>query len=89
MKLAILLGLTLAGLCATALADGVQVAGPAIVAEKATIDLLVPALIPDDYIPDVHVRLVMYKRVAGAESPAELAVSIVAEMILQRSQRMP
>ena len=30
------------------------------------IDLHVPALIPADYLPDVHTRLVMYKRIAGA-----------------------
>ena len=30
------------------------------------IDLHVPALIPADYLPDVHARLVMYKRIAGA-----------------------
>jgi len=36
------------------------------------IDLLVPALIPDDYLPDVHARLVLYKRIAGAGSTQEL-----------------
>jgi transcription-repair coupling factor (superfamily II helicase) len=36
------------------------------------IDLQVPALIPADYIPDVHTRLVLYKRLAGAESAAML-----------------
>jgi transcription-repair coupling factor (superfamily II helicase) len=36
------------------------------------IDLQVPALIPDDYVPDVHTRLVMYKRIASAESEAAL-----------------
>lgn len=30
------------------------------------VDLNVPALIPADYLPDVHARLVMYKRIAGA-----------------------
>ena len=44
------------------------------------IDCLVPALIPDDYIPDVHTRLVMYKRVAGAASQAELR-DLQVEMI--------
>mgnify|MGYP001817034662 CR=1 FL=1 len=44
------------------------------------IDCLVPALIPDDYIPDVHTRLVMYKRVAGAASQAELR-ELQVEMI--------
>ncbi|MCW8875054.1 MAG: transcription-repair coupling factor [Gammaproteobacteria bacterium] len=30
------------------------------------VDLQVPALIPDDYLPDVHSRLVLYKRIASA-----------------------
>ncbi len=30
------------------------------------IDLQLPALIPDDYMPDVHLRLQFYKRLAGA-----------------------
>ena len=30
------------------------------------VDLRIPALIPADYLPDVHARLVMYKRIAGA-----------------------
>nr|VFK13377.1 MAG: transcription-repair coupling factor (superfamily II helicase) [Candidatus Kentron sp. LFY] len=32
----------------------------------AEIDLHIPALIPDDYLPDVHERLILYKRIAGA-----------------------
>ncbi|HIN81864.1 MAG TPA: transcription-repair coupling factor [Chromatiales bacterium] len=36
------------------------------------IDLQVPALIPDDYMPDVHNRLVLYKRIAAATSSGEL-----------------
>ena len=32
------------------------------------IDLKLPALIPDDYLPDVHTRLVLYKRIANAEN---------------------
>ena len=31
-----------------------------------------PALIPDSYLPDVYLRLVLYKRIAGAASAAEL-----------------
>ena len=31
------------------------------------IDLHVPALIPDDYLPDVHTRLVLYKRISAAK----------------------
>ncbi len=46
----------------------------------AEIDLQIPALIPDDYLPDVHTRLIMYKRIASAESPEELR-ELQVEMI--------
>lgn len=36
------------------------------------IDLQLTALIPDDYLPDVHLRLVMYKRIANAQHEDEL-----------------
>jgi len=36
------------------------------------IDLKVSAVIPDDYLPDVHTRLVMYKRISNAKSSHEL-----------------
>ncbi|HVC01535.1 MAG TPA: transcription-repair coupling factor [Steroidobacteraceae bacterium] len=36
------------------------------------IDLHVPALIPQDYVPDVHLRLMLYKRIAGIASGEEL-----------------
>ena len=36
------------------------------------INLHEPALFPDDYLPDVHQRLVMYKRISGAQSPEDL-----------------
>jgi len=38
----------------------------------AEIDLSVSALIPDDYLPDIHSRLIMYKRIANADSDDEL-----------------
>jgi len=44
------------------------------------IDLMMPALIPDDYIPDVHTRLVMYKRIASAATDEELR-ELQVEMI--------
>jgi transcription-repair coupling factor (superfamily II helicase) len=31
------------------------------------IDLQIPALIPESYVPDVHTRLVLYKRIASAK----------------------
>ncbi|WP_255482919.1 transcription-repair coupling factor [Marinobacterium marinum] len=44
------------------------------------INLHLPALIPEDYIPDVHNRLMLYKRIANADSgPAldELQVEMI------------
>ena len=38
----------------------------------AEIDVREPALIPEDYLPDVHTRLIMYKRIAGAQSEEAL-----------------
>ncbi|BCO30434.1 transcription-repair-coupling factor [Thiohalobacter sp. COW1] len=38
----------------------------------AEIDLRIPALIPDDYVPDVHGRLILYKRIANCRSEDEL-----------------
>lgn len=32
------------------------------------VNLRLPALIPEDYLPDVHSRLVLYKRISNAES---------------------
>lgn len=36
------------------------------------IDLHIPALLPEDYLPDVHTRLVTYKRIASAKDADEL-----------------
>ena len=36
------------------------------------IDVGLPALIPEDYLPDVYLRLVLYKRIASAGGDAEL-----------------
>ena len=44
------------------------------------IDLNVTALIPDDYLPDVHSRLVLYKRISNAQNKAELR-ELQVEMI--------
>ena len=50
-------------------------------AEHGTeIELGLPALIPDDYMPDVHMRLVSYKRIASAPSDdalRELQVELI------------
>ena len=44
------------------------------------VNLHVPALIPDDYLPDVNTRLVLYKRIAAASGNDELR-SLQVEMI--------
>ena len=44
------------------------------------IELHSPALIPDDYLPDVHTRLVLYKRIASAEDETALQ-ALEVEMI--------
>jgi transcription-repair coupling factor (superfamily II helicase) len=38
----------------------------------ADINLHLPALLPDDYVPDVHLRLILYKRLSAAKTQAEL-----------------
>lgn len=42
------------------------------VQEKVDINLNIPARFPDAYIPDVHMRLTMYKRIASAASQDQL-----------------
>ncbi|MBS0192913.1 MAG: transcription-repair coupling factor [Proteobacteria bacterium] len=49
-------------------------------ARGAEIDLHAPALIPEDYLPDVHARLTLYKRIAGARNADELR-ELQVEMI--------
>ncbi|GAA4863354.1 transcription-repair coupling factor [Luteimonas vadosa] len=46
----------------------------------ADVVLHVPALIPEDYLPDVHTRLTLYKRISSARSPDELR-ELQVEMI--------
>lgn len=36
------------------------------------IDLRISAIIPEEYIPDIHNRLIMYKRIANAQSKEQL-----------------
>ena len=36
------------------------------------LDLHVPSMLPEQYLPDVHARLVLYKRISGVESVLEL-----------------
>lgn len=41
--------------------------------DAGEVDLNVPALFPDDYLPDVRNRLILYKRIAGARDLEDLA----------------
>ncbi len=44
------------------------------------INLHMPALLPEDYVPDVHLRLILYKRVSSCESQQaldELTVELI------------
>jgi transcription-repair coupling factor (superfamily II helicase) len=47
---------------------------------ETEVELHLPALIPDDYLPDVHTRLTLYKRIASArdhEALRELQVEMI------------
>lgn len=44
------------------------------------VELHIPALIPDDYLPDVHTRLTLYKRIASARDAEQLR-ELQVEMI--------
>jgi len=49
-------------------------------AQGTEVDLGVPAILPGDYVPDVHQRLIMYKRIANApdtEALRELKVELI------------
>lgn len=48
--------------------------------QTVEINLRIPALIPDDYLPDVHTRLILYKRIANASSDEALR-ELQVEMI--------
>ncbi|MFZ0871775.1 MAG: TRCF domain-containing protein, partial [Rhodanobacter sp.] len=47
---------------------------------ETEVELHMPVLIPDDYLPDVHARLTLYKRIASARSEEDLR-DLQVEMI--------
>ncbi|MBL1378007.1 transcription-repair coupling factor [Zobellella iuensis] len=55
-----------------ALQSGKEPALDQLLRSQTEIELRLPALLPDDYIPDVNMRLSMYKRIAAAEDKAAL-----------------
>ena len=40
------------------------------------INLNTPCLLPDDYVPDVHLRLILYKRIANANKDELIRIKI-------------
>ncbi len=46
----------------------------------AEVEMNIPALIPDDYLPDVHARLTLYKRIASCDNYDDLR-ELQVEMI--------
>ena len=53
----------------------------------AEIDIHVPALIPEYYLVDVHLRLIMYKRIASAKTQYELTK--LSEELIDRFGILP
>jgi len=56
----------------SALKSGRQPDLESLSARACEADLHLPALLPEDYLPDVHARLVLYKRIATAADDHEL-----------------
>jgi transcription-repair coupling factor (superfamily II helicase) len=51
------------------------------------INLRLPAIIPEDYLPDVHTRLILYKRIANAKTKS--ALSDIQSEIIDRFGILP
>lgn len=56
----------------TALKEGKEPSLTESLQTQTDIDCGIPALIPDDYIPDVHTRLTLYKRIASCKNDGHL-----------------
>ncbi len=63
-----------------ALKDGVHPDADLDNQQIAEIDIHAPTLIPDDYLPDIHERLILYKRIASAKDNTDLK-ELQVEMI--------
>lgn len=48
--------------------------------QQTEIELRIPALLPEDYMPDIHNRLILYKRISSAKNNNELR-ELQVEMI--------
>ncbi|MCK6262807.1 transcription-repair coupling factor [Vibrio sp. ZSDE26] len=56
-----------------ALKEGKEPSLEELLREQTEVEMRLPALLPDDYIPDINTRLSMYKQIASVSSPDELA----------------
>ncbi|NVJ59258.1 MAG: transcription-repair coupling factor [Gammaproteobacteria bacterium] len=64
----------------TALKEGKQPTLNDTLSSQPEVELGIPALIPEDYVPDVHTRLSLYKRIANCKNDNELR-ELQVEMI--------
>jgi transcription-repair coupling factor (superfamily II helicase) len=55
-----------------ALRDGKEPTLENLLQQQTEVDLKIPALLPDDYIPDVNIRLSIYKRIASIANTDEI-----------------
>ncbi|MGL6313406.1 transcription-repair coupling factor [Vibrio sp. WXL103] len=56
-----------------ALKEGKEPSLDELLREQTEVEMRLPALLPDDYIPDVNTRLSMYKQIASVQAKEELA----------------
>lgn len=56
-----------------ALKEGKEPSLDELLRDQTEVELRLPALLPDDYIPDINTRLSMYKRIASVSNENELA----------------
>jgi len=63
-----------------AMKDGRSLALDAPLAAQSEVDMRVPALLPEDYVGDVYLRLALYKRIAAAADDAALD-ELVTELV--------
>ncbi|MDG3088408.1 transcription-repair coupling factor [Vibrio hannami] len=56
-----------------ALKDGKEPSLDELLREQTEVEMRIPALLPDDYIPDINTRLSTYKRIASVNDENELA----------------
>ncbi len=56
-----------------ALKEGKEPSLDELLREQTEVEMRIPALLPDDYIPDVNTRLSMYKRIASVTNADELS----------------